>query len=83
MIDDDINQLMARFVTEAMCGLKQSTKAWNNHVQQISDHSDYVPSFDSYTKSQLNYLERFWYDKTKLMYHREPPLLSDTIKDYQ
>ena len=83
LIDYDINQLMTRFTPKATYGLKQSAKAWIHHVQQLSDYSDYAPSFDSYTKSRLNHLERFWYDKTKLMYYGDPPLLMDTIKDYQ
>ena len=58
-VDYDANQLMARFVPKATYGLKQSAKAWIDHVQQLSDHSDHVPSFDLYTKSQLNHLERF------------------------
>ena len=83
VIDYDINQLITRFAPKATYGLKQSAKAWINHVQQLSDHSDYVPSFDSYTKSQPNHPERFWYDKTKLMYYGDPPLLLDTTKDDQ
>ena len=83
MIDYDINQLMTRFTSKAMYGLRQSAKAWVHHVQQLSNYSDYAPNFDSYTKSRLNHLERFWYDKTKLMYYGDPPLLMDTMKDYQ
>mgnify|MGYP001293027632 FL=1 len=74
---DDIAGLAEGYVTKSLASAEESIE-----LCYPSEHHDIVLQLDSYIKSKLDQMERYWHKKSKLRYYGDPPLLSTVIEDY-